>query len=98
LLVGWLVGLQNKICCQTPKHIPACRSGFLHILSSWINIKLHTSLPGSALKVCVVVVMGGLEISDRLWLRFSLALAKPNNSSTMHQHTFHLITSLDWKS
>jgi hypothetical protein len=38
------------------------------------------SLPGSALKVCV----GGgwwwveSEFSDRLWLSFSLALAKPN--------------------
>ena len=50
-------------------------------------VRLHTenqlhSLPGSALKVCV---LGGggwvveIEFSDRLWLSFSLALAKPNN-------------------
>ena len=42
--------------------------------------QLH-SLPGSALKVCVVV--GGWvvesEFSDCLWLSFSLAMAKPNN-------------------
>ena len=51
-------------------------------------IRLHTenqlpSLPGSASKVCVVVVGGGgwveSEFSDPLWLSFSLALAKPNN-------------------
>ena len=46
--------------------------------------QLH-SLPGSALKVCLVVVGGGWwvvesEFSDRLWLSFSLALAKPNNN------------------
>ena len=33
-------------------------------LSSWVNLRLHTenqlyTLPGSALKVCVVVVVGG---------------------------------------
>ena len=48
-------------------------------------VRLHTeneldSLPRSASKVCLVG--GGLEskFSDRLWLSFSLALAKPNNS------------------
>ena len=39
--------------------------------------QLHI-LPGSALKVCVVVVES--EFSDRLWLSFSLALVKPNNT------------------
>ena len=52
-----------------------------------VNVRLHTrnwrcNLPGSALKVpVVVVVLGGWlesEHSDRLWLSFSLALAKPN--------------------
>ena len=54
-------------------------------------VKLYTenqlhSLPGSALQVCVVVGgwVGGWvvesEFSDRLWLSFSLALAKPNNT------------------
>jgi hypothetical protein len=45
-----------------------------------------SSLHGSALKVCVVgggggwwVVVVESEFSDRLWLSFSLALAKPNN-------------------
>ena len=58
-------------------------------------VRLHTenqlhSLPGSALKVCVVVVGGGWwwvvesEFSDRLWLSFSLALAKLNNY--LHSH------------
>jgi hypothetical protein len=53
-------------------------------------IRLHaknqpSSLNGSASKVCVVVVGGGgggwveSEFSDRLWLSFSLALAKRNN-------------------
>ena len=48
-------------------------------------VRLHTenqlhSLPGSALTVCVVVVVVVVEseFSDRLWLSFSLALAKPN--------------------
>ena len=60
---------------------------FLHILSSLVNIRLHTenwlcNLPGSALKV--PVVGGGWVVverkhSDQLWLSFSLALAKPNN-------------------
>ena len=52
-----------------------------------VNIRLHTenwlcNLPGSALKV-PVVGGGWLEskLSDQLWLSFSLALAKPNNSS-----------------
>ena len=38
------------------------------------------SLPGSALKVCVGGGRwwGESEFSDRLWLSFSLALAKPN--------------------
>ena len=56
---------------------------FSHIYSSLVYVRLHTknllsTLPGSVLKVCVV---GGLEskLSDRLWLSFSLALAKPNN-------------------
>ena len=51
-------------------------------------LRLHTenqlsSLSGSASKVCVVVGGGGgwveSEFSDRLWLSFSLSLAKPNN-------------------
>ena len=48
---------------------------FLHIYSSWVEIRLPTenqpsSLPGSALKVCVVVGGGGVdgEFSDQLWL------------------------------
>ena len=55
-------------------------------------VRLHTenqlhSLPGSALKVCVVVVGGWWwwvesEFSDRLWLSFSLALAKPKNQKS----------------
>ena len=53
-------------------------------------LRLHTenqlsSLPGSASKVCVVVLVGGgwveSEFSDRLWLSFSLALAKPNKKA-----------------
>ena len=52
-------------------------------------VRLHTenqlsSFPGSALKVCVVGGGGWWvvesEFSDRLWLSFSLALAKPNNT------------------
>ena len=49
-------------------------------------VRLHTknqlhSLPGSALKVCVVGGWCRVEskFSDRIWLSFSLALAKPNN-------------------
>ena len=38
-----------------------------------------SSLPGIALKVCVVVVVVDSKSSDRLWQSFSLALAKPNN-------------------
>jgi hypothetical protein len=39
---------------------------FLNIFSSWVNHILHTEnllskLPGSALIVCVVVVVGGVE-------------------------------------
>ena len=60
---------------------------FLHILSSLVNVRLHTenwlcNLAGSALKV--PVVGGGWWVvveskhSDQLWLSFSLALAKPN--------------------
>ena len=46
---------------------------FLSISSSWVNIRLHTenqlyTLPGSALKVCVVVVGVESEFSDQLWL------------------------------
>ena len=57
---------------------------FLHILSSLVNVRLHTenwlcNLAGSALKVPVVVVVESKN-SDRLWLSFSLALAKPNNT------------------
>ena len=60
---------------------------FLHILSSLVNIRLHTEnwlciLPGSALKVPGGGwVVGGLDskLSDQLWLSFSLALAKTNN-------------------
>ena len=39
-----------------------------------------SSLPGSALKVCVGGGDGWVEskFSDRLWLSFSQALAKPN--------------------
>jgi hypothetical protein len=58
---------------------------FLSISSSWVNIRLHTenqlyTLPGSALKVCVVV--GGVEseFSDRLWLELSLGQADPDYS------------------
>ena len=50
-------------------------------------LRLHTenqlhSLPGSASKVCVVDCGGWWvesEFSDRIWLSFSLVLAKPNN-------------------
>ena len=47
-------------------------------------VRMHTEnqlliLPGSAFKVCVVVVVVENEFSDLLWLSFSLALAKPNN-------------------
>ena len=57
---------------------------FLHILSSLVNVRLHTetwrcTLPGSALKVPVVGGWLESEYSDHLWLSFSLALAKPNN-------------------
>ena len=53
----------------------------LHILSCLVNVWLHTenwlcNLPVSALKVS----LGGWlesEYSDRLWLSFILALAKP---------------------
>ena len=62
---------------------------FLHIFSSFVNVRLHTknwlcNLPGSALKVPVVggwVVVVESKFSDQLWLSFSLALAKPNNTS-----------------
>jgi hypothetical protein len=68
---------------------------FLHILSSLVNIRLHTenwlcNSQGSALTVPVgVVVVGGgwleSKLSDQLWLSFSLALAKLNNlPSTTH--------------
>ena len=59
---------------------------FFFFILYLVMVRLHTenqlqALPGSALKVCVV---GGWwwvesEFSDRLWLSFSLALAKPNN-------------------
>ena len=60
---------------------------FLHILSSLVNVRLHTenwlcNLPGSALKVSVGGGGGWVfesELSDQLWLSFSLALAKRNN-------------------
>ena len=57
----------------------------VHILSSLVNVRLHTknwlcNLPGSALKVpVVVVVVVESEHSDQLWLTFSPALVKPNN-------------------
>ena len=55
---------------------------FFSISFSWVNLRLHTknqlyTLPGSALKVYVVVVVGGWvvvvggverEFSDQLWL------------------------------
>ena len=55
-------------------------------------VRLHTknqlhSLPGSALKVCVVVVVvgggGGLDskFSDRLWLEHSLGQAEQKSVS-----------------
>ena len=52
-----------------------------------LMLRLHTenqlhSLPGSASKVCVVDCGGWWvesEFSDRIWLSFSLVLAKPNN-------------------
>ena len=64
----------------------------LHILSSLVNFRLHTenwlcNLPGSSLKVS-----GGgggwwwvveSKLSDRLWLSFSLPLAKPNNNKLL---------------
>ena len=51
---------------------------FLHIYSSWVEIRLPTenqpsSLPGSALKVCVVVGGGGWV--GRWVLKVSLVLA-----------------------
>ena len=57
---------------------------FLYLSFSLVYPRLHTknllcSERGSVLKVCVggwVVVES--EFSDRLWLSFSLALAKPN--------------------
>jgi hypothetical protein len=54
---------------------------------------------GSASKVCVVVGGGWVvesEFSDRLWLSFSLALAKPNKRryyfllNKKHRHIFSL--------
>jgi hypothetical protein len=57
-----------KFCASEAKfggggglHSPIC---FLSISSSWVNIRLHTenqlhTLPGSALKVCVVGGGGG---------------------------------------
>ena len=62
----------------------------LIISSSWVNLKLHTenqlyTLPGSALKVCVVVVGGRVggwwvgvesEFSDWLWLELGLDQAE----------------------
>ena len=51
-------------------------------------VRLHTKnqlsiLPGSAYKVCVVgggwVVVVESKLIDRLWLSFSIALAKPTN-------------------
>ena len=78
---------------------------FLHILSSLVNVRLHTenwlcNLPGSASKVCVVggggwVVQG--KLSDQLWLSFSLALAKPNNRGQGQQTQFTQ-TKLDFNS
>ena len=68
------------------------RGGFnpsflFYILSSLVYVKLHTgnwlcNLPGSALKVPVGVGGGwwiDSEYTDRLWLSFSLAFAKPIN-------------------
>ena len=76
---------------------------FLHILSSLVIVRLHTengicNLPGSALKVPVVggwVVVVESEYSDRLWLVFSLALAKPNK--IRHDKTGTVILSSDQK-
>ena len=57
---------------------------FLHILSSLVNIRLHTenwlcNLPGSALKVPGGGWWFESKLSDQLWLIFSLVLAKLNN-------------------
>jgi hypothetical protein len=54
----------------------------LHILPSWVNVRLHTenwlcNLPGSALKV--PVVGGWVVFKVNLVIVFGLALAKPNN-------------------
>ena len=59
---------------------------FLYIVFSWVSVRLHTgyqlsNLPGSALKVCVMVGVLEGEISDRLWLSFSITLANPNKST-----------------
>ena len=49
-----------------------CHNFFLSISSSWVNLRLYTenqlyTLPGSALKVCLVVGVEG-EFSDQIWL------------------------------
>ena len=61
---------------------------FFHsISSSWVNLRLHTenplyTLPGSSLKVCLVV--GGwwwwVVLKVNLVIALALALAKPNNT------------------
>jgi hypothetical protein len=59
-------------------------------------VRLHTEnqlprMPGSALHFCVVVVVVvESEFSDRLWLSFSLALAKLNNISFLLKTSFWL--------
>ena len=57
---------------------------FLHIYSSWVEIRLPTenqpsSLPGSALKVCVVVGGGGwVGVESKFSVGFSLGQAEQN--------------------
>ena len=55
-------------------------------VTSWVDFSLYTenqlcTMPGSALKVCVVVVGGWVVLKVNLVINFgySLALAKPNN-------------------
>jgi hypothetical protein len=64
---------------------PALRI-FFHISSSWVEIRLptenqHSSLPESALKVCVVG--GWLKVNLAIDFGYILPLAKPNKIKSL---------------
>ena len=61
----YIISFTSLFPQEQEKQVLFLGSGPGHISSSWVKIRLHTKnhlrrLPGSALKVCVVVVGGGV--------------------------------------